>query len=74
MSSSGSFTFVSVQILKIEAPKLEFHKIIRFEYIYSLARSSNEECGSLLRYIPLPWADTKWTVRLQRVDNGPIEI
>ena len=26
------------------------------------------------RYIPLPWAEAKWTVSLKGVDNGPIEI
>jgi len=25
-------------------------------------------------YIPLPWADPKWTMKLQSVDNEPIEI
>jgi hypothetical protein len=32
ISSSGNFTFVPVQIIKIEAPKLQADKIIRQKY------------------------------------------
>ena len=41
---------------------------------FVIGNYNNEECSSVPGYIPLPRADAKWTMKLQSVDNGPIEI